>query len=494
MENTNITLEPIKVEDFINLEYRNYALYSIYSRAIPSAIDGFKPSQRKVVWTANKTAKEVKKTSALAGDTVSHADYHHGSTSLEDTIVVLSRQSNNLPILGGNGYFGTRVVPKSAAARYTKSKIGENFKKYFLDNEIAPNSGDCEPDHFLPLIPWTLVNGINGIAVGYSTTIQPRSPELLIRCVAAHLKGRNISSVPLPPHFPDFKGEIKLVDGVWKAYGVIKHKSKTVYDILDLPAGHKGKDRIQFVRLLNELRKYSVIDSYKDRCSKQGFHFEIKLKNKPNDKAVKTAIRNEIRSQWTKDKKKFKPEQLETAVDRKFNNQWSKVLNSLSVNGRKPVEVIRTMIEPLQMVENLHDNITTIGHDGNLKIFDTAQDLIKYFTDYRLSMYTKRFQYRIERDTKKLKLATVKYGFINAVMNGKIVLKGKSRKESKALIMKVGVDDETADLLLRMPVHSFCTDELEKLKKDISVLKAAIQEWKTTDCKKAFLLDLKNLL
>lgn len=492
--------ENIPVEDFVNMEYRNYSLYSIYNRAIPSVVDGLKPAQRKIVWTANKTAKEQKKTSALAGDVVSHANYHHGSSSLEGGIVVLTRKDNNLPILDGKGYFGNRVVPKAAHARYTKSKRSPIFKKYFLDNEICPLSDDPdspEPAHFLPLIPWVLVNGIQGIAVGFASTIQPRDPDLLRKGCMAHLMGKDISTIDFPPFYRGFKGEIvktmnKDVEQ-WKARGIVEHRKGVIYDIKELPVCEKAKDRIAYVTILNDLRRIGAIVDYKDRCSKEGFHFELKLRHKPlSESACRVILRNEVRTLWQSKSKKYTQEKFDKEVE-KLLPKRIKMLETYAIMGRNPDEVIISLMNSMSLVENLNDNLTTLDETGKLKIFDTVQDVIKHFTDYRLSQYTRRYEYYIQRDADKLKLVKTKYGFIRSVMADKIVLKGKKRADGIALLTKLGIDDETANTLLRMPISSFCSDELDKLREEATTLTTQINVWKQTDPKRAYLEDLKGI-
>jgi DNA topoisomerase-2 len=489
-------LEQKTVADFVDLEYRDYSLYTLYSRAIPSAIDGFKPAQRKIVYTANKVAKDFKKTSALAGDVVSQANYHHGSTSLESGIVVMSRIDNNVPIMAGKGYFGNRVVPKPAAARYTKSAISPNFAKYFVDTEICPDNIDPEspePNFFLPIIPWVLVNGVDGIAVGYATTIQPREPDLLRKLTMAHVMGKDISAVDLPPSYSGFKGTIEKDGDSWVSTGIVKHKTKNVYDILELPCGTKGKDRMAFVKILNEMRKIGAIESYKDRCSKEGFHFQLTLRSRIIPKATLVPmLRSEIRQKWQDVNKKFTQEQLDKEIEKLYPKRV-KLLEQFKTAARKPEEVINSLINNLSLKMNLSDNLTTIDEHGKLKVFDTAHDIIRHFADFRLSKYAERFAYRIERDSNKLKIAKAKRGFIRAVIAQKIILQGKKRKDSIDMLIALKIPADIAEMLMTMPIHSFCSDELDKLDHACVELEKSINIWKTADLKQTYLEDLKNL-
>ncbi|MBT6072286.1 MAG: DNA topoisomerase, partial [Euryarchaeota archaeon] len=160
----------MNVTQLIDNQYKDYSKYVLYSRAIPHLIDGLKPSQRKILYTALKTAKNGRiKTASLSGNTISTANYHHGDASLNEAITkMVQSHSNNISLLQGEGSFGSRLVPDAAAPRYTYVKMSDNFDKFFADTMVADRAidpEDPEPAFYLPIIPWVLVNGVKGIAV-----------------------------------------------------------------------------------------------------------------------------------------------------------------------------------------------------------------------------------------------------------------------------------------------------------------------------------------
>ena len=164
------------ITDLINGPHRDYARYVVFSRAIPSLIDGMKPSQRKIFWTATNHAKKFTKTAALCGQVIVEADYHHGDSSLQDAASLMAAPwANNLPLLEGEGNFGSRIVQIPAAARYTSVRVNPEVLKIFLDSEDCIQSPDGnEPAFFLPVLPIVAVNGASGMAVGFATDIFPR--------------------------------------------------------------------------------------------------------------------------------------------------------------------------------------------------------------------------------------------------------------------------------------------------------------------------------
>jgi len=127
-------MEKLKIEDFLNNDFAQFALYSSF-RSIGSYIDGLKPSSRKVVYTIKKKniISDVK-VSRFASSVAEETEYLHGETSLIGVICNLAQNyigSNNENLLYPSGSFGTRFVPIPSAARYIFTKKSENFDKYF---------------------------------------------------------------------------------------------------------------------------------------------------------------------------------------------------------------------------------------------------------------------------------------------------------------------------------------------------------------------------
>lgn len=426
------------ISEIIDNEYKDYSKYVLYSRAIPNIIDGLKPSQRKILYTATKVCRNNRiKTASLSGNVISMAEYHHGDASLNDAIPkMIQTFNNNLPLLLGEGSFGTRLVPEPAAARYTFSRLSSNFEKYFLDNDITSpsyNVGDPEPNFYLPIIPWVLVNGISGIAVGFATNILPRNPKTLSKICAKYIQGKNIDNIKIPPYFKDFEGDIILEDdGRYSINGVFLLKGNTL-NISEVPIGF---DREKYVTILDSLVEDNKIVRYKDKCNKKGFNFDITLKNGHNlsDESIS---------------KLFK---------------LKKVLN---------------------------ENITVIDESGNLKVFDNPNDVIKHFCDYRLARYKDRYNHYINRDTERRELLKEKVLFIESVLNGDTVIKNKNRRVLRDELETKGWVH--IDSLLSMNIYHLCSDEIDKLKDEIKKLNKNIQTWSTTDIHDAFIEDLKNV-
>jgi len=430
----------MNVTQLIDTQYRDYSKYVLYSRAIPNMIDGLKPSQRKILYTALKTAKTNRiKTASLSGNTISQGNYHHGDASLNEAITKMVQPfSNNVPLLRGEGSFGSRLVPEAAAARYTYVQTHKNFESYFADTMVTDPSvdpEDPEPAFYLPIIPWVLVNGIKGIAVGFATEIQPHNPKDLSKLCKAHLEGKDISKRKLLPSYPEFKGTISEVNGDIYCEGEFNLKSQTKLIITEVPIGY---NRETYVNLLDKLENEGKLVSYTDKCDSSGFKFDITLKRG----------------------KSLTPNQI---------------------------------INTFKLKKKLNQNLTVINDKNELKVYDTTIDIIKDFCNYRLTKYTERYNWLIDKGTTDLKLLMSKIKFIEAVIKGDIEFNNKNKQQIKDELKVLNEDDETIDILIRMPIYTLCQDELDKLKEQGGALYNQIEEWKVVDVNEQFIKELGEL-
>jgi len=431
----------ITVSQHTNTDLRDYALYTIYNRAIPSLIDGLKPGQRKAIFTATKEAKnKFIKTLALMGYTFPIAKYHHGDSSMVDTIIRLARTfDNNIPLLEGDGTFGTRMVTSAASPRYTDISLSKNFEKFFPDQDILPSHPDPEnpePLFYLPLIPWVLVNGAKGIATGFATDILPRDPsDVADHCCRYLVSGKKPKSIK--PTFPDFKGKVVADGDSWVIYGKVTRKSPTKASIVELPIGY---DRAGYIKELDKMVDAGTLVNYIDKCSKDGFHFEVTLPRKLKDS-----------------------DEAE-------------------------------LLKKLKLVKRRTENLTLIDETGKLKTFDNVGDLIAQFCDYRLSMYNVRYKSWTKRDKDKMHNLSEKRRFVEAVLDGELDLQGRKNKaDIQADMRRLKFSREHQNSLLEMPIYNVTQEYSAKLKAEIYELDKAIEMWQNINHRKQYTEELADL-
>ncbi|XP_011297217.1 DNA topoisomerase 2 isoform X2 [Fopius arisanus] len=237
----------VSYSDFINVEL---VLFSNYDnvRSIPSMIDGFKPGQRKVIFTCFKRndKKEVK-VAQLAGSVAEHSAYHHGEASLMATIINLAQNfvgSNNINLLMPNGQFGTRAQggKDSASPRYIFTKLSPLARFIFHKHDDAllkheyDDNQKIEPVYYIPIIPMVLVNGADGIGTGWMTKIPNYSPREIIDNLYRMIEGGEPK--PMTPFYKNFVGSIeKCGEYRYVISGEISIIGPDKVEITELPVG-----------------------------------------------------------------------------------------------------------------------------------------------------------------------------------------------------------------------------------------------------------------
>ena len=438
------------VTSFFDKEYLDYARYVVENRAIPSCIDGLKPTQRKVVYIANKIWKtgneKPMKLFQLAGRVAAEAFYHHGNTSLESSMVGMAQKfKNSLPLLEGVGQFGSLRSPAAGAPRYISAKLHPNFRLLYQDFDLLENKIEegekIEPAFFLPIVPTVILNGTSGIAVGFATNILNRNPKDVVDACISTLNNKKMKV--LAPWIQEFKGTfIRDLENpkTWKIKGQYQIINTTTVKITAIPPNYTYE---RYEEILNLLQEKGIITSYDDNSS----------------------------------------ETIEYIL--KFRRS---VLNSL-VSSEGKLE--RTLRLNTQETENL----TTLDENGKLKIFDKAEDIVKHFVDVRLGWYQTRKDYLIDKTEKQLSLVTNKARFIKDIIDSKLKINNVP-KEKIVTYLKTNAYDTvhgSYDYLLSMAIHSLTKERYEKLLLEKEGCIIALKTLKATDPKEMYLGDLKKL-
>ena len=248
------------ITDFLNTEYKDYAMYVIANRAIPSLIDGFKVGARKIMHAAlnggMKNGKEIKNLN-LVGDVYNLTLFTHGDASLHGTIFTLSQFfKDNLNPLAINGQCGTlRDENALSAPRYLHVKLSKYAKLYKTDIDLLEYVFDegtyLEPVNYLPIIPTVLTSRTSGMAPGYSFESFSYNPlDIIDACLDVLISGKIQRSVrPYVRGILQHNFQFEDTQNRWINYGEYKAEGDMLY-ITDLPYDI-GYDK--FEKQLNKL-------------------------------------------------------------------------------------------------------------------------------------------------------------------------------------------------------------------------------------------------
>jgi len=210
-------IAPISIVDEMKTSYLDYAMSVIVSRALPDVRDGLKPVHRRILWSAYESGffynRGYNKSARIVGDVM--GKYHpHGDSAIYDALARMTQPwSMRVPLLDGQGNFGSMDPDAPAAMRYTEARLARvsNFLLTDLDKDTVnfqPNydAKQSEPQVLPARFPNLLVNGAGGIAVGMATNIPPHNLGEVLAACRAYMDDPAISSEGLMEHVkgPDF--------------------------------------------------------------------------------------------------------------------------------------------------------------------------------------------------------------------------------------------------------------------------------------------------
>ena len=436
------------ISEFLSSEYKEFAMYVIEGRAIPSVIDGFKPTQRKIIHISNQTWKtgseKTLKVFQLSGKVASDCYYHHGDASLSNAIITMAQRfKNNAPLLEEDGQFGSLRSPQAGAPRYIGTKLSENFKLIYKDFELLEYKEEegesIEPKYFLPIVPAVLLNGSSGIAVGFASNVLNRDIKSIIDACVKVLAGKEPGEVK--PSLNGFNGEFiqdKENNKRWIIRGKYDKVNTTTVKITELPPSMTYE---KYEDILDKLVDDKVIVTYDDNC-KDNIDYTIK----------------------------FTRSDLEKLDEEK-------------------------LIKLLKLEESSTEIFSTLDEFGKLMIFENTSDIIKYFVNFRLKYYHKRKQFLLDKMNRELKILSNRGRFIKAIIDGKLKVNNVSKSIIIEGIEAMNLDkiDDSYDYLLRMPIYSLTKEMYDKLKEDFTIKKEEIKTLEATDPKDMYILDLTEL-
>jgi DNA gyrase subunit A len=297
----------VPIEEEMQKSYLDYAMSVIVSRALPDVRDGLKPVHRRIIYAMSETGnhynKPYRKSARVVGEVM--GKYHpHGEAAIYDTMVRMAQYfSTRLPLIDGQGNFGSMDGDSAAAPRYTEARMtaASHEMVHDLDEDTVdfrPNyDGSFEEPSVLPTrFPNLLVNGANGIAVGMATNIPPHNLEEIIDACIAVIDNTEISTDELMgivkgPDFPT--GAIIMGNsGIRSAFntgrGSIMIRSRT--EIIRASNGRESivvteipyqVNKAKMVERIAELVKDKIIEGIsdiRDESNKEGVRIVVEIK------------------------------------------------------------------------------------------------------------------------------------------------------------------------------------------------------------------------
>ncbi len=314
------TVISIGIEDEMKRSYMDYAMSVIVSRAIPDVRDGLKPVHRRILYSMYESGfyanKPYKKSARIVGDVI--GKYHpHGDTAVYDSLVRMAQDfSLRVPLIDGQGNFGSMDGDSAAAMRYTESRLAkishtllEDIDKETVDFQANYDGSESEPKVIPAMFPNLLVNGTGGIAVGMATNIPPHNLGEIIDACVLYIDNNNIDiseliSVVKGPDFPT-GGIILGSSGIQSAYltgrGSVVFRGKCEIEdnnnrqaiiISEMPYMVNKAKLVEKIADLVHEKKIEGISDLRDESNKDGVRVVIEIKRD----AVAEVVLNQLYS------------------------------------------------------------------------------------------------------------------------------------------------------------------------------------------------------
>ncbi|KAJ2827327.1 DNA topoisomerase 2 [Coemansia erecta] len=450
----------VGIEEFINKELVLFSMED-NARSIPSVVDGLKPGQRKILWTAlEANLKSEMKVVSLQGKVTEKAMYHHGDQSLVATIVNMAQDfvgSNNINLLMPEGSFGTRLAggKDAASARYIATYLNKITRAIFCkhDDPLLDNLNDdgkmVEPRWYVPVIPMVLVNGAEGIGTGWSTTIPNYSPTDIIANIRRLMRAQPLE--PMKPWYRGFRGSIEQGEpGRFRTLGTVTKLSDTELHISELP-----------------IRVWT--DTYKGMLNK----WMAGEKGGP-------LIRD------------FRYNASTLTVDITLTLTLEQMAAAEAAGFDKHFKLSSTIPTT---------NMVCFDREGRLRRFTSAEEIIDDFYPLRLRYYQLRKENMAEKLGRDLQMADNRARFVMEIIQKKLVVNNRKRveitnelrdrgyaampKPAKAAVSGDPDSEEQADTeaeasdydyLLSMPIWNLTMEKVEKLLKEKNEIQKKLED------------------
>jgi DNA topoisomerase-2 len=377
----------------------------------------------------------------LSGYVSEHTEYHHGEASLNGAIVGLAQNyvgSNNINILEPNGQFGTRLHggSDSASERYIFTQLNPITRKIFPDaddavlNYLNDDGTIVEPDFYVPIIPFALMNGISGIGTGFSSTIPSYCPKKIIQYLRNKLNNTD-DRFDETPYYEGFKGSIQLL-------GEHRYLLKGIYEKV-------GTDKIRIVELpvgTWTMPYTTFLESLTDgTVSKDGKKIPPFIKDF-------VSLSTEVTVDFTIIFPAGKLIELEATVDD---------------NGINGIERLLKLTSTISS-SNMH----LFNSDIRLTKYESAVDIINAFYDVRIRLYQKRKEYMVKELNAKLRKMQNKARYIQETLANKVDLRKKNAVQVRELLSTMQYDELDGDFkyLIKLPMDSVTEENVATIIKD----------------------------
>ncbi|MEN9712702.1 MAG: topoisomerase 4 subunit [Pseudomonadota bacterium] len=450
--------------------YLEYALSVVKGRALPDVCDGQKPVQRRILYSmsrmglgfnGNSGAKPVK-SARVVGDVLGR--FHpHGDQAAYDALVRMAQDfSQRYPLIDGQGNFGSRDGDGAAAMRYTEARLSkittllmEEIDEGTVDFQPNYDGSTEEPKQLPARLPFALLNGASGIAVGLATEIPSHNLREVADACVALIKSPKLSDAELLALLPgpDYPGGGQIISSatdIAEAYrtgrGSLKVRARWVIEDLargqwqlvvnELPPG------VSTQRVLEEIEE---LTNPKVKAGKKALSAE-----QTQLKATLLAVLDVVRDESSKD----------APVRLVFEPKTSRI---------EQQELITTLLAHTSLETSSSINLTMVGLDGR-PVQKSLRDMLNEWIEFRSSTILRRSQYRLNKVLDRIHILEGRQ-LVLLNIDEVIAIIRQSDEPKQALIARFKLSERQAEDILEIRLRQLARLEAIKIEQELKELR-----------------------
>ena len=474
-----LTTEPVASPEgdhlgaYAQRAYLEYALSVVKGRALPDVCDGQKPVQRRILYSMDRmglgysgpnraTAAKPVKSARVVGDVLGR--YHpHGDTAAYDALVRMAQDfSQRYPLIDGQGNFGSRDGDGAAAMRYTEARLSR-ITSLLLDEidmgtvDFVPNyDGSTEEPSQLPArLPFTLLNGASGIAVGLATEIPSHNLREVADACVALVRNDKLSDEELLAIIPgpDYCGGGQIIS--------------PASDIADAYRTGRGSLKVRARWKIEDLARGQwqlVVTELPPGVSSQKVLEEIEELTNPKVKAGKKAL--------TQDQQLLKAgvlAVLDVVRDESSKDAPVRLVVEPKTSKIEQQELITTLLAHTSLETSAPINLTMVGIDGK-PVQKSLRQILSEWISFRQTTITRRSQHRLAKVLDRIHILEGRQ-LVLLNIDEVIHIIRNSDEPKAALIERFKLSDRQAEDILEIRLRQLARLEAIKIEQELSELR-----------------------
>lgn len=466
--------DALTLADYAERAYLDYAISVVKGRALPEVADGQKPVQRRILYAMHEMGLRAEskpvKSARVVGDVL--GKFHpHGDQSAYDALVRLAQDfSLRYPLIDGQGNFGSRDGDGAAAMRYTEARLTP-IAKLLLDEldqgtaDFIPNyDGSMEEPQLLPArLPFVLLNGASGIAVGMATEIPSHNLREVAAATVALIRNPRLTLaevLALMPG-PDYPGGGQIIS--------------SASDIAQIYENGRGSLKVRARWTIEDMARGQwqlVVNELPPGTSAQKVLEEIEELTNPKVKTGKKAL--------TPDQLQLKQSMLavlDTVRDESGKNAPVRLVFEPKSKNLEQQDFINTLLAHTSLESGAAINLVMIGMDGRPRQ-KSLLDILQEWISFRFATVTRRTQHRLGKVDDRIHILE---GRMLVLLNIDEVIRiiRESDEPKAALIAAFKLSDRQAEDILEIRLRQLARLEAIRIEQELAALRSEKEELET---------------